>query len=126
MTDLRYGRIQLKIMQILWDRKRATVREITDELNKSESIVFRNVHTLLKTLVGKGVVDRDENKKSITYYPLVSREDGIRDSVELFLETMFHGSAGDLISAFIKDEDISPDEMLEILEMLEKEWKNNS
>ena len=123
MTALKYGRVQLKIMQMLWSRKRATAREISDELNKTESIVFRNVQTLLKTLEDKGVVAHTTEGRSNVYYPLVNRENGIRDSVKSFLNVMFHGSAGDLISAFIKDEDISPDEMLEILEMLEKEWE---
>ncbi len=120
MNALKYGRIQLKIMQMLWSRKRATAREITDELNKSESIVFRNVQTLLKTLEDKGVVDHRIEGRSNVYFPLVNRENGIRDSVKSFLNVMFHGSVTELISSFIKEKELSPDEMREILELLDR------
>ena len=126
MTALGYGRIQLKIMQILWDRKHATAREVSDELNKTESIVFRNVQTLLKTLEGKGVVAHVPDGRSNVYSPLVNRENGIRDSVKSFLNSMFNGSVTDLVSSFVKEKDLSPDEIHDILDLIETERKKRS
>lgn len=120
MTALKYGRVQLKIMQMLWSRKRATAREISDELNKTESIVFRNIQTLLKTLEDKGVVAHTTEGRSNVYYPLVNRENGIRDSVKSFLNVMFNGSVTELISSFIKEKELSADEMSEILDMVDR------
>ena len=38
MTEFQMGKIQLRIMKFLWEKKKATAREITDGLNKIEPI----------------------------------------------------------------------------------------
>ncbi len=57
MTATQLGRIQLLIMQVLWDKKRATAREITDAISEREEIAHSTVQTLLRGLEEKGAVD---------------------------------------------------------------------
>ena len=33
---LEFGKVQTKIMQVLWEKKSATAREITEQLNKDK------------------------------------------------------------------------------------------
>ena len=48
MAATRLGRVQLLIMQVLWDKGRATAREITDAINAIEPIAHSTVQTLLR------------------------------------------------------------------------------
>ena len=50
MSDTKMGQVQLRIMQLLWKLKRASARELTEELNKSEPIAHSTVQTLLRQL----------------------------------------------------------------------------
>ena len=54
------GRVQLRILQTLWQNPDATAREITDALNestkKNEQLAHSTVQTLLRQLEAKGVV----------------------------------------------------------------------
>ena len=56
MAATRLGRVQLLIMQVLWDKGRATARQITDAINASEPIAHSTVQTLLRGLEEKGSI----------------------------------------------------------------------
>ena len=56
MTEPRLGRVQLKIMQVLWEKGRANAREITEALNREAPIAHSTVQTLLRKLEAKGSV----------------------------------------------------------------------
>ena len=54
MGETQLGRMQFRIMQVLWDRGRASAREITDALNGSEPVAHSTVQTLLAAARGEG------------------------------------------------------------------------
>ena len=64
MTSTQLGRVQLLIMQVLWDRQRATAREITDTINKSEPIAHSTVQTLLRALEEKSSVSHESEGRT--------------------------------------------------------------
>ena len=74
MTDYSFGRVQLKIMHVLWKKKRANAREITDALNEVEPIAHSTVQTLLRTLEKKGAIDHELDDRTFIFYPLVKNE----------------------------------------------------
>lgn len=53
MSELQFGRVQMKIMRILWKKGRATARDITEALNKEMLIAHSTVQTLLRELEKK-------------------------------------------------------------------------
>ncbi len=48
MATMRFGPVQLRIMQVLWQKVRANAREITEELNKESPIAHSTGQTLLR------------------------------------------------------------------------------
>jgi BlaI family penicillinase repressor len=70
MTEDKMGQVQLKIMQLLWKLKRATARELTDELNKADAIAHSTVQTLLRQLENKGSVNHEQDGRTFYFgYP---------------------------------------------------------
>jgi BlaI family transcriptional regulator, penicillinase repressor len=122
---MKFGRIQMRIMQVLWEKGRASSQEITRALNEFEPIVFKNVQTLLRALEKKGAIGHDVDNRSHLYYPVVSREKALKSVTHDMIDRLFGGSVISLVSSIIKDRSIPPDEFRKISEILEKKEKKH-
>ena len=67
---------ELAILNVLWERGRATVRELAEELyDKSSASQHATVQKLLERLQAKGCVSRDRDSWPHTFAPAIERED---------------------------------------------------
>ena len=108
---MQLGRVQLQIMQVLWDRGRASAREITDALNETEPIAHSTVQTLLRKLEAKGAVSHEVEDRTFLFFPLVKEENVKRKATRELLERVFGGSASDLVAYLLKNEKLDRDEL---------------
>ncbi|MBT4485689.1 MAG: BlaI/MecI/CopY family transcriptional regulator [Candidatus Latescibacteria bacterium] len=123
MASLRFGRVQLRIMQVIWEKGRVNARDITEAMNKISPIAHSTVQTLLRKLEQKGAVDHDIDDRTFIFYPLVDAEKATRSAFLEFVERFFAGSTEGLASYLIKSKDISPDELRKIRKMLDEKEK---
>ena len=65
MGGIQLGRMQFRIMQVLWDQGRASARAITDALNGSETVAHSTVQTLLRQLEAKGAVGHEATRADV-------------------------------------------------------------
>jgi BlaI family transcriptional regulator, penicillinase repressor len=121
MSELRLGRVQMRIMQVLWKKQRATAQEITDEINKVEPIKHSTVQTFLRVLVKKKIVAFEVEKRTFMYYPLANSESVTQSAVRNFIDTTFSGSLEGMIAYIIKNTDITPDQLEKIKKLLDEE-----
>jgi len=113
----------MRIMQVLWKKKRASAREITEALNEFEPIAHSTVQTLLRTLEKKSAIDHDIDQRTFIFYPLVKNEKVIKDELGNFINHMFEGSAGSMVSNLVKNQYISPEELRKISKLFEDKRK---
>lgn len=118
MTEIEFGRLQLRIMQALWEKKRATARDITTALEEFEPVDHKNVQTILYRLEKKGAVAHDEEQRAFIYYPLVNNVRVKHKEVSDFIERLFNGSAGELVSSMLDSENLSLEELKKIIEIV--------
>ena len=111
MSELRLGRVQMRIMQALWKIKRATAQDITDAVNEIEPIKHSTIQTFLRVLVKKKLVAFDVEKRTFVYYPMVNSENVTLNAVRSFIDTIFSGSLEGMISYIIKNVDSSPEQL---------------
>jgi BlaI family penicillinase repressor len=92
MGETQLGRMQLRIMQVLWDRKRANAREITEALNESEPVAHRTVQALLRQLEAKAVMGHQAEDRTFVFFPWL-KEDRVKRTAarELLDRTHFIG-----------------------------------
>lgn len=121
MTILQFGKVQLRIMNVLWEKKRATAREITDALNEAEPIAHSTVQTLLRTLEDKGAVDHSKEGRTFYFFPRVAAEEATQTATRSFIENVFGGSPGTMVSYLVKNQYVSPREIEEILRLIHPE-----
>ncbi|MBI2823755.1 MAG: BlaI/MecI/CopY family transcriptional regulator [Planctomycetia bacterium] len=123
---IRLGRVQLRIMQALWERRQATAREITDALNEQEAIAHSTVQTLLRGLELKEAVGHRVEGRTFVFYPLVREERVTRSATRDLLDRVFDGSVTNLVSYLLNHEKISADELAEIRRLINDQPRKSS
>jgi BlaI family penicillinase repressor len=123
MNAQKLGQVQLKLMQLLWKMKRATARELTDEMNKTEPVAHSTVQTLLRQLEGKGSVSHEQDGRTFYFFPIVHEEKVKTSATRDLLRNVFQGSVGGLVAHLLEHEKIDPQELAEIRKLIEKKRK---
>ena len=123
MSNLRFGKVQLRIMRVIWEKGRANAREITDAMNKISPIAHSTVQTLLRKLEEKGAAAHDIDDRTFIFYPLVEEEKVTKFALHEFIERIFNGSPSGLVAYLLKEEEIPSGEMKKIQEMITKKGK---
>ncbi len=121
MGEIQLGRMQFRIMQALWDRGRASAREVTDALNRGEPVAHSTVQTLLRQLEAKGAVGHEIRDRTFLFFPRLDEERIKRVATRDLLEHVFGGSAGGLVAHLLKHERLSRDEMDELRRLIERD-----
>ena len=111
MSKTRMGRVQLRIMRVLWQRGTANAREISDSLNADEPIAHSTVQTLLRKLEGKGSIAHNLDDRTFIYYPLVEEKRVTQSATRELIERAFGGSAAGLVAYLLREERIPPREL---------------
>jgi len=110
-------KVELQLMNVLWDKKAAFVNDVLEELPEPKP-AYNTVSTFMRILVTKGFVGYKAFGKSHQYYPLVSRETYMDFFLSGVKNTFFRGSFQSMISFFAKKEKLSKKEMEDLLNML--------
>ena len=69
------GPLETAVMERLWKRGPATVREVVDDLGRSRGLAYTTVMTVMVRLQAKGLLRRERNGKTFVYRPAFSRQE---------------------------------------------------
>jgi BlaI family penicillinase repressor len=119
MKGPKLGKVQLRIMRVLWEKGQASAREITETLNADEPIAHSTVQTLLRQLEAKKAVSHQREDRTFVFRPLVNEAIVARTEIRGLTERLFGGSPGGLVAHLLKEECISPKELKEIKRLIE-------
>ena len=126
MSAIHLGKVQLQIMQVLWEKGQATAREITDAMNRHEPIAHSTVQTLLRGLEEKQAVAYRVEGRVFIFYPLI-KEDKVRTSAARDLvERIFGGNAAELMAHLLKHEKVSAEEIEELRQLINAKAKSGT
>lgn len=120
MASVTLGRVQLQIMQVLWDKGQATAREITSCISETEPIAHSTVQTMLRVLEEKGAVSHKADGRTFVFTPLVPEKDLKENVVHNLVERMFGGSVSKLLAHLIDSRGVSRREIDEIRKLIER------
>ncbi|WP_010587716.1 BlaI/MecI/CopY family transcriptional regulator [Schlesneria paludicola] len=120
MESTTLGRVQLLIMQVLWEKGRATARELTDGVNAIEPIAHSTVQTLLRGLEEKGAVTHEAEGRTFVFVPLVKEQAFKQTATRDLVERVFGGKAASLVAHLLKNEKVSRAEIDEIRKLIDQ------
>jgi BlaI family transcriptional regulator, penicillinase repressor len=125
MKATQLGRMQLRIMQVLWSHRRATAREITDALNEAETVAHSTVQTLLRGLEDKRAVAHQADGRTFVFFPLVEEDNYRSTATRDLLHRVFAGNVEDLVAHLLKHEQVSPEELSQIRRLVDRHGKKD-
>lgn len=108
-----------QIMLILWDIKEGFIKDIIDKIPEPKPH-YNTVSTIIRILEDKGMVDHKSFGKTHQYFPILMKEDYSKTSTQNVLNKYFNNSAKCLVSFFVKEKDISIQDLESILNDLKK------
>lgn len=111
---------ELEILDILWERKKATVREVYEEIGKRRSTTYTTVLKLMQIMQEKGLVTRDERGKAHIYSPKNSQQQTQKKLVGNLLERAFRGSALGLVQHVLETKPATKEELAAIRRMIDE------
>lgn len=116
---------ELEILDLLWERGQATVREIHEILNARKPTVYTTVLKFMQIMHEKGLVERDDSSKAHVYRAKQTQDETQKNLVSDLLEKAFRGSALRLVQHVLETKPASAEELSEIRKLIaEAEEKN--
>ena len=110
---------ELEILQILWRKGNASVREVHEELLQTKEAGYTTTLKLMQIMHEKGLVKRDDSIKTHIYQPAVSKEKTQKHLLNKMIDSLFGGSPGELVMQALGNHKASAEELEEIQKMLD-------
>jgi predicted transcriptional regulator len=110
---------ELEILQVLWDKGTASVREVHEQLLKVKDAGYTTTLKLMQIMFEKGLVKRDDSIKTHIYQAAVSREKTQKHLLGKMIDTLFGGSPTELVIQALGNHKASADELEAIQKMLD-------
>ncbi len=109
---------ELEILQILWQRGIATVREVHEELGKTKDVGYTTTLKLMQIMHEKGLVKRDESMRTHVYQPAVNKEKTQKHLLAKMINSLFGGSSTQLVLQALGEQKVSEEELAQIQVLL--------
>ena len=111
---------ELEILQIIWSRGLATVREVHEELAKTKDVGYTTTLKLMQIMHEKGIVKRDDSMRTHVYQAAVNKERTQKHLLNKMIDSLFGGSPTQLVIQALGDGNhkASPDELEKIQALL--------
>lgn len=121
--DIKISDAEWLIMKAIWQNSPSTASSVIKHLEQETNWSPKTVQTLIGRLVKKGALGVKKDTTLNEYYPLVSREDCMREETKTFLQKVYDGSLKVLIANFVNNEALSSKEIEELKSILNEKMK---
>jgi BlaI family penicillinase repressor len=111
---------ELEILAILWQMKKASVRQIHEKLSETKDTGYTTTLKLLQIMNTKGLVKRDEQNRSHIYTAAITEKDTQKSLLKGFMSSAFGGSAKNLVMQALGQGKPSTEEINEIRAFLDQ------
>lgn len=117
---------ELEILQILWTKGVATVREVHEQLAQVKDVGYTTTLKLMQIMNEKGIVRRDDSMRTHVYQAAVNKEKTQRHLLTKMIDSLFGGSPTQLVIQALGEgnHNASPEELEKIQALLDDLKKN--
>lgn len=110
---------ELEILQVLWEKGTASVREVHEVLLKTKEAGYTTTLKLMQIMFEKGLVKRDDSVKTHIYQPAVSKEKTQKHLLGKMIDNLFGGSPTELVIQALGNHKASADELEAIQKLID-------
>jgi predicted transcriptional regulator len=110
---------ELAILQVLWQRGPATVRQVHESLDGERTTGYTTTLKLMQIMAEKGLVSRDETSRTHLYAARLPQAQTQRQFVTDMIAKVFGGSSAELVMHALSTNTASKEELAEIRQLIE-------
>ena len=118
--DVKPTEKELEILQVMWGREAVSVKQVHEFLGGDKANGYTTVLKLLQIMYEKGLVTRQKSGKLHLYSAVPSLESTQKQMINRMIDTIFQGSAAQLVMSALGNGQSSREELQEIKKYLEK------
>jgi predicted transcriptional regulator len=115
--NIQLTKAEEQLMQVLWDLKEASVKEIIVQL-PSPKPAYNTVSTIIRILENKNMVGHTAKGRGYIYYPLIAKADFSNQSLHKIVDGYFGGSFKSMVSFFVDKNDMDLKELDVIMKII--------
>jgi predicted transcriptional regulator len=124
-TQVRPTKLELSILNVLWQNGPATVREIHAIMDASKPVAINTVLRMLQIMTEKELVTRDDTVRPQVYRPRYSQQQTQTHLVKDLLQRAFDGSVKEMVMRALSTRKPSA-KTLKAMEKLLEEFEGDS
>ncbi len=120
-THTSLGNLEKEVLNFLWERKKATVKEVYEHFQDKRKLAYTTIFTVLQRLISKGLVKRDKS----LYSPSCPKDVFIKRIFKNFFDNLFSDFGDVALSSFAEGvKDLPSKERKKLIRKLEEVLKN--
>lgn len=120
MEPIRLKSSEWNVLSCLWEENPQTVMQLVAKLGQTVGWAKSTTITTLRRMEEKGLVHCEIIGKGKSYTPAVDQENAEIAETRSFLERVYQGSVGMMMSAMAKRQELSQEEIRELRKILEE------
>ena len=112
-----------QVMKVIWTYAPCTANRVVEVLSVTTDWHSKTIKTLINRLVNKEAIGYkvdEKDKKTYHYYPLISENVCVKAESQSFLKRVFGGSPNIMLANFIKECDLSQEDINELKHILDE------
>ena len=119
LKNLKPTESELEILQVLWQKGKATVRDVHEQLVVNRDIGYTTTLKLMQIMHEKGLVQRDDSSRTHIYKAVTNKENTQKFLLNKFIGNLFGGSSSQLVLQALGSQTVSHDELNQIQSLID-------
>lgn len=111
---------ELEILHVVWEKGPCSVRDVHEAMGGDEINGYTTILKLLQIMHEKGLVAREKSGKLHLYKAIASKENTKKQMLDKIIDTVFEGSASQLVMSALGNGKSSREELQEIRKYLDE------
>ena len=111
MPDVTLTNSEWYVLDCLWEHSPLTVMELVERLSQKVGWAKSTTITTLRRMEEKGLVHCEVTGRTRHYRPSVERRQAVRRETRSFLDKVYQGSVGLMVSAMAQEKTLSQEEI---------------
>lgn len=119
-NEIKLTASEWSVLTSLWERSPQTVMQLVADLSERVGWAKSTTITTLRRMEEKSLVGVEQTGRGKSYTPAVEREQAATAETHSFLDRVYQGSVGLMMSAMAKRQELSRDEVAELRAILDQ------
>ncbi len=120
MGQIKLTGSEWSVLDCLWQESPQTVMQLVSNLGRTVGWAKSTTITTLRRMEEKGLVNCETIGKGKSYTPAVGQEQAEIQETRSFLDRVYRGSVGLMMSAMAQRQELSPEDIAELRDILRK------